>query len=304
MFEAEAVTTRWLVSVPVWGERYVEEFCAVALPALTRAVDALRAAPGREGLDVRLVVHTDQAERVRAATSVPVDSRPVPAGARDFDCMSQAHREALSLGLLGDVAVLMTAGAVISERGLLYCAGVLDNPQKFLVLCAVPRVLAEGALPDTADARSLMEWAWVNRHPMTVECTWPHGRSRDLSRTFFVGPLGSLVTRQALPHPLAVRIDRRPLRFTPTVDANLIHCFDPTEMHVATMSDELAVLKLSPADKGFDLAGATMAERAARGELVISDPYQRWCLSHRIHLLARGPAAVGVDDDHFMAAIK
>lgn len=289
---------RWLISVPVWGERFVDEFCSSALPPLDRAVAALQAA--RPDIDVRVVVHTDAPERVVGASGSPVDCRAVPAGARTFDCMSQAHREVLSLGVRGDVVVLLTAGAVVSEQSLVYCANVLDNPQLRLVLCAVPRVLQEGQIPDTASASELMRWAWDHRHPMTRECTWPDGRSADLSRTYFEGPLG-VVTRQALPHPLAVRIDGRRMGFTPTVDANLIHCFDPIEMHVTADCNHLAVFKLSPADKGYELSD-TIANRAASGALVIGNAHQRWCLSHRIVLCGAPDLECG--DDAFLAAIR
>lgn len=290
--------TRWLISVPVWGQHYVDEFCAAALPPLTRAIEALAELPD---IEARLIIHTDRAEQVGAATSARVECRPVPAGARGFDCMSQAHREVLRLGLRGDVVVLLTAGAVISAQGLRYCAKVLEDPRLRLVLCAVPRALPRGPLPDAADGESLMRWAWDNRHPMTEECIWPHGRSRDLSRTFYLGADDSVASRQALPHPLAVRIDGRPLRFTPTVDANLIHCFDPSEMHMTPDCRELALIKLSPEDKAFDLVDASMRARAARGELVIADKHQRWCLGHRVHLCGSGEIQ---DDDHFMVALR
>lgn len=289
--------TRWLISVPVWGERYVDEFCATTLPALDRAIVALGQ---RQKVDARMIIHTDQPERIGGASGSVIEFRPVPAGMREFDCMSQGHRDVLALGLRGDVVVLLTAGSVISEQGLVYCAEVLDDPTIRVVLCAVPRVLASGVFPDTADAQALMSWAWEHRHPMTEECVWPCGLSVDLSRTFFVSE-DAVVTRQALPHPLAVRIDGRVLRFTPTVDANLMHCFTTTEMHVALDCAALAVLKLSPADKGFDRAASTMSERAVAGKLVIGDAHQRWCINHQVFLWG-GAASCG--DDKFMASIK
>lgn len=299
-----ARVTRWLISAPVWGERYVEEFCATALPALDQAVEHLRrSADLSYDPDVRVVVHTDQPERIAGASGSPIECRPIPAGARDFDCMSQAHREVLGMALRGDVVVLLTAGAIISARGLSYCAERLaENDRLRAVLCAVPRVLAQGQVPDIEDAQGLMDWGWQNRHPMVDECTWPGGRSADLSRTFFVGDGGVVVTRQFLPHPLAIRIDGRPLRFTPTIDANLIHCFDMTEMHVATDCRELAMLKLTPADKGYDLVDTSMRERAALGALVVSNSHQRWCASHRIQL--RGDALRGCEDEAFMSAVR
>lgn len=291
--------TRWLISVPVFGARYVEECCATTLPALQRAVEALEAA---RDVDVRLIIHTDQPDRVRGAVGTPVEPYPVPAGARDWDSFAQAHREALALALAGDVIVLLTAGAVISEQGLVYCADVLENPALRVVLCAVPRVLNQNLLPDTADAAAFMAWAWENRHPMTTECTWPDGRSVDLSRTFFVGTDGDVVTRQILPHPLAVRADGRQLRFTPTVDANLMLCFDPSEMHMTPDCAKLALVKLTPLDKGYDLAEGTMRERAESGKLSVTNLQQRWCMSKRVLLRGRGTAR-GCGDALFIGAI-
>ena len=292
--------TRWLISVPVFGARYVEECCATTLPALQRAVEALEAA---HDVDVRLIIHTDQPARVINAVDIPVEPFPIPAGARDWDSFAQAHREALALALMGDVVVLLTAGAVISEQGLVYCADVLENPALRVVLCAVPRILNQNLLPDTADAAAFMAAAWENRHPMTVECTWPAGRSVDLSRTFFVGTDGDVVTRQILPHPLAVRVDGRPLRFTPTVDANLMLCFDPSEMHMTVDSARLALVKLTPLDKGYDLAEHTMRERAGSGELSVTNPHQRWCMSKRVLLRGSGSAR-GCQDALFVGALK
>lgn len=285
--------------MPVWGEQYVDEFCATTLPALQRAVHVLEKA---HGVDVRLVVHTDQAERVRSATDVSIDFRPVPAGARDFDSMSQGHREVLALGLRGDVVILLTAGAVISEQGLVYCAEVLKNQALKVVLCAVPRVLKEGRLPDTGDAAKFMSWAWENRHSMTRECTWPDGKSVDLSRTFFVCE-DAVITRQILPHPLAVRIDGRVLRFTPTVDANLMLCFASSEMHMTSDCRSLALIKLTPADKGYELSRKTMAERATAGELFVPDLIQRWCMAHCV-ILRDSNLRVDCGDRQFTASIR
>ena len=288
---------RWLISVPVWGESYVSEFCAASQPSLDRAVEALIAT----GAEVRVILYTDQPERVLGSGGPASECRPVPAGARDFDCMSQAHRDTMGLALRGDIVVLLTAGTVISEQGLVYCAEILRNPQLRVVLCAVPRVLSYGQIPDTANARGLMRWAWENRHPMTSECTYPEGRSVDLSRTYYTSPGGGVVTRVFLPHPLAVRIEGRPPSFTPTVDCNLMNNFDPSVMHMATDSSRLAMVKLTPADKGFQVSGSSMKDRMAQG-LFVSDAHQRWCAGHRV-VLCEGDLA-GCQDNVLVESIR
>lgn len=274
--------TRWLISAPVWGERYVNVFCAAVLPAINRAAEALLA----RGDEVRLIVHTDQREKIAAQTPLQCDTHPVPAGLRDFDCLSQAHREVLRMGCRGDIVALMTADAVINAEGLDYAAGVLDNPQIKLVMCAAMRALEEGRIPST-EGRVLTRWAWANRHPITDQTVFPAGRAGDLSRMHFTDGQ-SVTSRICLPHPLAVRIDGRALSFTPTVDVNLMNHFDRTEIHLATDCEKLSLFELSPRDKTDRVVPQTIAERLAAGQLRVPDPLQRWCLGHRVVIVKPG----------------
>lgn len=287
--------TRWLISAPVWGERYVGVFCATTLPAINVAAQRLLhwAAHAGEEVDVRLVVHTDQPARIAAQTFLPITLRPVPAGLRDFDCLSQAHREVLGMGCVGDVVCLMTADAVLVESGYEYAAEVLRNPQIGLVMCAAMRALEEGHIPST-EGRTLTRWAWANRHPITEETCWPDGRAGDLSRMHFTAG-GSVVSRICLPHPLAARIDGRPLAFTPTVDVNLMNCFDRSEIHLATDCEKLSLFELSPRDKTDRKVQRTIAQRLRAGELRVPDPLQQWCLGHRVVIV--GPARDCGDDE-------
>ena len=273
---------RWLISVPVWGERYVNVFCATTLPATNIAARELIASSAHAGrpVDVRLVVHTDRPEQIAAATDLPCDPRPIPAGLRDFDCMSQAHREALAMACRGDVVSLMTADAVPVSGSLAYAAAVLANPQKMLIMCAAMRALEEGHIKSTVGPE-FMAWAWANRHPITEQTIWPLGQAGDLSRMHFTDG-EAVVTRMCLPHPLAVRIDGRPLAFTPTVDVNFMQCFHHSEIHLARRCDECALVELSPRTKTDRVVSKSIRERLRAGELRVPDPLQRWCLNHRV----------------------
>jgi hypothetical protein len=289
---------RWLISVPVWGERCVEIFCGTTLPALEKAMLRLP-------IESHLVVHTDSPRRIAdGATEINVEARPVPAGARDFDSLSQAHREVLGMACNEDRVALLTADLLISEQGLEICEEILDGPGKNLVVCCGIRALQEGRLPDTHDAASMMQWAWANAHPMTQASTYPDGLSSDLSRLYFEDH-GHIIARLALPHPLAVKMDSRPLPFSPTVDANLIQNFNASDTHVIIDSNRLALVELSPRDKDFQTTSGTVRERLLSGEFVIGDPAQRWMAKHRISLCGTGALpSPGRDDRVMMEVLK
>jgi hypothetical protein len=266
---------RWLISVPVWGSRYVDIFCSTALPALRAAVAHLAD-------DVRLVVHTDQASRIAdVAGNLPVEPRPVPGGFNWSDSLSRAHRDVLAMACQGDVVVPLAADMVMSEGALVACRGHLAHGKK-LIACAGMRVLDQGAIPKSYTGAELLAWGWANRHPMTRECTWPLGNSKDVSRLYFENG-ENVACRLYLPHPLAVLVDGRPIHFHPTIDANAINNFSASDIHLVTDPNDLAVVELSPADKGFETT-APLGERLRelRCENAMINPMHRWLLTHRI----------------------
>jgi hypothetical protein len=146
-------------------------------------------------------------------------------------------------------------------------------------------------MPDTTNAAKLLEWAWDNRHQLTADASYPNGKAVDLSRVYFDVD-GYVIARLALPHPLAVLVDGRTLPFSPTIDANLIQNFHPSEIHLETQPDALALVELSPVDKTGTTAGLSIKDRVASGEFVIDDPMQRWCADHRV-VLRRPPLRDG-----------
>jgi len=278
---------RWLISVPVWGERCVNVFCATALPALENSILRLQK---DHNIDAVLVVHTDEPNRIiSGATQISIEPRPLPAGARDYDCMSQGHREVLSMmACRQDRVALLTADLIISENGLSFCERRLQAGDKWLICCASIRVLEEGLIPSTSDNRALMKWAWDRRHPMTTEATWPNGRIGDMSRLCFT-KAANVNTRVCLPHPLAVKVVSRPLKFTPTIDTNLMQNFHQGEIHVVNNPDDLVLFEMSPRDKDFGIGEKTMQQRFHEGTLGrVGNPLQRWVLNQRITVLGNG----------------
>lgn len=243
-----------------------------------------------------LVVHTDSPDRIlNAATEIQVETRPVPAGLREFDCMSQAHREVLAMACRGDRVMLLTADLVVSANALTHCESIFRAHNKLFIGCAGIRALQEGHIGKAYEKpRALLKWAWQNRHPMTTECAWPEGRSADLSRTYYTDGI-NVIARLCLPHPLAVRIDGRPLPFTPTIDVNLINNFNESEIHIVKDPDELALVELSPRDKDFARTGSTIEQRFNDGSFIVPrQGIQPWVLDHKIVLYGI-PADCGDD---------
>lgn len=233
---------RWLISVPVWGARYVDIFRATALPMLKVAAAQITD-------DVRLILHTDDANQFERdeCEALSIETRRLPAGYQWFNTMSRAHREVIDLACHDDIVVLLTADMVVSREAFAACRKIFDRGKR-LVCCNAMRALDEGVLPHNPSGRELSEWAWRNRHPMVRDCTWPDGRSEDLSRVYFEN--GKNVTcRTWMPHPFALRSDNRRLKFNPTVDSDLIANYEQDEIHLVNSPDELAVMELSPPSK-------------------------------------------------------
>jgi hypothetical protein len=293
---------RWLVSVPVWGQRFVDVFCAAGLPMLRAAARAL-------GESVTLIAHTDAPDWLsrHRTPELAIETRPVPAGQQWFHCMSRAHRDVMRIAKPGEVVVLLTADMVISANTLTACRDALFGRHKKLVCCNATRVKDEGVLPHGAGSRDLSEWGWSHRHAMAAACTWPDGRAADLSRVYFqAGP--NVAARLWLAHPLALLADGRALPFMPTIDSDLVANFEPAEVHLVTSPDELAVIELSPPSKTSGSRDADeppertdlppLSKRYAGQHLEHS--IYRWMLAQRIVIVGTGE---GCGDDEAVKGI-
>jgi hypothetical protein len=270
--------SRWLVSVPVWGDRYLDVFRRAALPAL---IEAKRGFPG----NVRIIVNTEKPEDMRSGE---FEARRLPARPTWWEALSSAHRQIITLASRNDRVMLLTADMVVSREIFTACERLIASG-KNLICCAGMRSLDDNEVPIGASARELLQWGWENRHPLTRACTWPSGQSGDLSRIFFDG--GDVVnTRMWLPHPIALKKDSRSLRFGPTVDANLINNYSVHEIHLIADADEAACLELSPADKPFYLINS-MDERIAGGEIKLSRMLHRSLLQKRVAIVGEGEDA-------------
>lgn len=264
--------SRWLISVPVWNDVYRGTFLRAGLPSIEKAAVAI-------GGDVSIVLHTDQPDFLNGKTSLIVRVPRLPEGS-DFVRLSSCHREVMAMANPGDRVMLLTADLMISQGALVHAESVFATQPKKIIMCAGIRAILGKTPPPTESAREMLDWAWDHRHPITEQSVYPHGRSVDLSRMYFT--MGTtVVSRQVLPHPLAVVIDGRGLAFTPTIDSNLVQNFQASEIYVSTHPDELALVELSPEDKDFHLSEFTMQSRLDTGVLV-SDVMQQFMFRHRI----------------------
>ncbi len=239
-----ALMCPWLIALPVWGEHYIDIFERATLPALREALVRL-------DKPVVVIVHTDQADRVsRMLDGIVFEVHPVPGPDNAFESLSNAHRFVLQQAQIGERVCLLTADLVISRDMLVNCESHFQKGKK-LVCCMGMRVCDDEMPPDTKSGHALLSWGWDHRHPMTMECTWPDGKSYDVWRMYF--EKGSEVAcRLALPHPIAlVKKNNAEIRFNPTIDVNVAFNFSPSDTHLITEPSEGAMIELSPRDKEF-----------------------------------------------------
>lgn len=274
--------SRWLISVPAWGDAYVDKFKATALPTLQLAAANVVG-------ERLLVVHTDRPHQVAGMSSevLPIEARAIHvSGDGYYVTMSNAHRDVIAMARPGDAVVIMPADAVISANALAACAAAFARGKKVVAVCPV-RAFDDAGRPPVEDPRALLEHAWLNRHHIVRNSTWPgDGGGHELHRIFFDGG-ADVVARQWLPHPLAFLADGRAVTFGNSPDLDLIgNNFRPDEVHVVTDPDEMAFVALEPRSRM--LAPEPPISERLRGERL--SPLQLWMLSHRVCIRGRDVA--------------
>lgn len=275
-----AMSNSWVISAPVWGQRYLDVFFSSTFPALKRAVELL-------GKPVDLVVHTNRPDLFpKSSGLINVITLGVPPDDLSFMSLSASHRHVLRNANLRQRICLLTSDLHISPQTLLFCDSKLGKDGINLICIASMRCYEEELPPELSDGRSLLSWGWDHRHKITHESTWPEGCSYDVWRMYFT--LGENVSsRVCLPHPLALIKDHRNIRFSPTIDVNVMANYRFPEIYVVTDPDEAAMIELSPKDKHFETT-AKMRERLfTKGPSIpqlvkLHNPHQRFMVQKRI----------------------
>lgn len=271
--------SRWLISVPIWGDAYAEKFAAT-LPALRLAASSVMGAT--------LIACTDRPGQIAQMSSdaLPIEARPISiSGDGYYVTMSNAHREVIAMARPGDVVVLMVADALISANALGACALAFARGKRIVAACPVRAFDDCGPFP-FEDSRAMLEHAWRNRHPVVRNSTWPGGyddSGHELCRIFFDDG-ENVVARTWLPHPLAFLADGRSTAFGNSPDMDLVANFSTDEIHLVTDPDELAYVALESRSRKLS-PEPPISERLGHERLSLD--VHRWLLSHRVCIRGR-----------------
>src|SRR5215831_1567401 len=268
----------WLISLPAWGTHHVDTLLKFTIPSL-KVCDP-------PDVDMRVIVHTDQADKVTEALP-GVETLPVP-GNGSYLSMSAAHREVIALAQSGDYVTLMCADVIFSRE----CFAATERRFKEgfkAVACIGTRTIGPlfgNPPPIGYSAGELLDWSMRHRHPIITQCFWPQGRTSIPSQIYFEDEKGGgIAARVFTPCLFAVVADRN-LAFTGTIDRDLLECFRRDEIHMVTGRDELAVVEVSPYLKSFGHAGCTMSPayiaKWARESNMHDLNY--WFFSHRMEI--------------------
>lgn len=263
------------VIVPVWGEKYVDAFLRLGLPALC-APGNLATRRDDARLSLWLMTRPEDVERLRSAPGVaaaarllPVQVR-VPAGADfargGYAAFNACYLEAIRAAYRDRAAVILLTADQIWSAGsldhLLDCAA--HGAQA--VLAAGLRVL-ESAEPDLKNAlaasraglapETLVRLALTHLHP------WDRALVHDARNTaqpasFQLWQAGErgLVLRCLHLHPACLELSRQPKALPRTIDAGSLvreQCPDRSRLHVVIDSDQAMHLSLAPAEQSAHL---------------------------------------------------
>ncbi len=269
---------RFLISVPAWG-RCVETFLG---PVLDSHADALASF----GHEVRYLIHTDDAERIRQAieskTGRRAECRPAQRQAfrTDHDTLRACHRDAIASAADGDIVVLLCADILISVETFSAIERRMSAGKRAIVCCGTRTLPAEWPKRGIASAE-LLSWAMRNMHPITKSCIYGTGMSSAPWAIYFKRER-STVLRGFHLHPLAI-VKSADSKFEKSVDWNLAACFPPEEIHIVTDKDELAMAEISPADRAWKYLPAPFGvDEITKWTRKHTMQFHWWQFSHRI----------------------
>jgi len=267
---------KFLIEIPVWGQRCVMSLVRYGLPSI-------KAAMAQHPAGYSFLVHTDSLdELVPHFEGLRATFRVVPDGEDGFHKLGNCHRDAFEYAEIGEYVIPLTADLVLSRECFAAVSSRFASGKK-LIACAATRCLLRDWEPPIGERASiLLDWTMANRHPAIRELFWGTGTSGCPWSLYFKTDNG-IIMRGLHLHPFAV-VNRSGLNFIGVnVDETLAEEFSTDEIHVVVSKDELALAELSPPDRLFVLYDSPIDEkRVFKWGVEHSNRRHHWFFSHRI----------------------
>lgn len=257
--------------------------------------------------NIRFVVHTDKPQVIAPhldgfeAKLLPMPPRETVTkkpGKTKYVKLGDAERGALQEARTGECIGLLYGDTVVSNE-FFSCAEHHFNSGKKLIMMQGPRVMDEEARkvnlePICANARTLLRWAWDNRHSWSQECTWGEGNSKQPAVLYFKKDR-SVVSRAFMLYSFAMIKDRELSFGTLTADhgSGVSARYSTSEIYVATSCDEVACASLTPKEHilgtGKDLSVDSVVAWAKERTV----ERNHWMFKHRCWMVGDGEADDG-----------
>jgi len=264
----------WLISVPVYGERYRRNFLSRGLPSLLAALDAAGNPP------TRFLIHTDDKWALaRYLPSAPVKFLPPPPGANSSLALANAGRIALAEALPGEAILNLNADLVMSREAISVCASHFAEGKLYVTSHTLRTTLA--APPVGATALDLRTFGWFNHHRWVDDCTLRRGYAANPAVVYLRSHFGDVYAHCFSLSPFAV-FPSRPITFAgPSMD-EFIDCFETSEVHIAQPSEFCLVEPCPPSlpyiRRRLRLSPAQVIRKAP----FYSTPMMCWQFGHQI----------------------
>ncbi len=278
--------SKWLISVPCWGDYHVNTFLKYVLPSLRVAIK-------QAGVRAHLIIHTEDQRVFIAGYTLPHDELDIelrtPAhGSTHHTTYGNCHRDVIRSALPGERVMLMNADIVVSRETFSACEQRFTEGKKLVVAAATRCLFKPGVVPTIgAKSRDMLEWTLGVKHPSVAQCFWGTGRTMIPWAIYFQTSSGVVIRGFHL-HPLAF-IKQPGLTFHGTsLDEHLIEEFSKDEIHVVTSPDEFALAELSPPAYLFKLAKPMNEKTVYNWALQRATARHRWLFEHRIIVSGTG----------------
>lgn len=228
-----------LVSIPAWGEWYVDLCLSGLIPSLKSQYPI--------SSNIRYIVYTDQPYRIAGLLPF-AEFRPVPMQRSDHETMNACHKDSLA-SARNEAVILLVADQILSIETFVFCANKFMDEKTKAIYCVSPRTLVHPRSISAAvgmNARELLKWGWDRRHPWTEASVLGRGNGRYNSVVYF--DTGKSVVAHAFhPHPVAVLKDRE-IEFEGTLDVGLLKCFSSDEIFLV-QECEFSCIEISADNK-------------------------------------------------------